>query len=1448
MSTTINSTGLNAAHHLNAELSNFHTWVIQIEECIIGKGLKGYLDGTIIRPKVVQTSSQTPIVDTPIYSLNPSLAEFIYRDGIARSILINSILDPVTAGVDRTGTTHKCWTSVLETCSPQSDAMISLVSRQLETTFMTDDTSVQNVQNHITEMKGLRHKLNELGKNLTDKDFQGHLIRSLPATTEWMGISGSLHRQSLSNCIADIITNAITINGFRSRPKVHTGALATSSNSPTRRCSNPQCKARNRTSHVITDCYWPGGGKEGQFPSNFGKRNGTPQSNITTISSSPGASIAYSPHYALSAVSRACGFDWADEPCGIEVRIGGSDEDVCMRIEKCPSATVEETGDKDDGRVYECLSEDSTYVLEAIQEAVAYVTVAQPHFPQPTSSAPLDSGATDHFFRHREAFSDYKEIPTRFGHAAQSGDGFPIVGRGSVTRNIHTDGKWATVTFRNALHAPTLASDLISVSQLDKAGCTTIFETNKATVTKGRQQLFGASINNNIYCVNMEPIPGAFLSTSTPASLCQWHRRLAHGSAEVIKTMADKDLVDGLSITSRETPGKCVDCILARQTTRPYDKPSDPDVDPLELVAFDLWGPSRIPTDAGNIYMMAIVDSGSGTHAAEFLPNKGDTATIAAFDRYRVTAEAESGKRIRTVLTDNAFVSKAWEDYFTSHDIHHVTTTPYSSAQNGLAERAIRQITEDMRANLRDSGLGPSYWAHAADHSTYTRNYIPSRRHPNRIPREILTGKRQDISHLRVFGSRCWCKVPVINGHQVDGGDKIDNRGEECIFLGYAPGSGNYICQDKQGRIIDSRTVTFEEGVPHRTRDSDEIEFTNISPSPPSPAPDSPPPHTPETSEQLPKPDIIPPTSDNAPRNRRSRAEIWGTIPTRSSPRLNPVVEETNAAANTAMTDPISQLSGELDDCIVLLSSDPMTISVPKSYSEAIRVDKPRWFSAMDVEMDNHREKGTWELVDPPPGANIMDCRWVYDIKLDGHGKWIRDKARLVGKGFTQQLGVDYTETWAAVSRMESIRMVAAVAASLDLKLWQIDFIAAYLNSTPEVDIYMRQPPGYIVPGHENSVCHLKKTLYGTMQGAYDWARTLDAGFTSIGYQASKADPCVRVKRSGSNLTLTATYTDDVWGASTTSELGEEAKKELGRLWDIKDVGENHRLLGMRVDQDLDKGTVTLSQRAYFEQVLTRFKLNNITPRNTPLPIGIQLNADMAPITETEKREMKDKPYREVLGCVMWCQLATRPDLSFTVGLLSRFQSNPGIEHWKALMHVVGYIKNTIDYGIVFSRDCPLKPFGYVDASYGDDPDTRRSTSGQVFIMAGGPVSWSSKRQATVALSTVEAEYVSLSRGAQQLRWMFAWMEEIGMEQERPGHLKGDNEGSVSLTKNTHGHHRVKHIDLRLHYIRELVASKEITVDSIRGTENPADLFTKPLPRDTHYRYLKDLNIIQITT
>ena len=209
----------------------------------------------------------------------------------------------------------------------------------------------------------------------------------------------------------------------------------------------------------------------------------------------------------------------------------------------------------------------------------------------------------------------------------------------------------------------------------------------------------------------------------------------------------------------------------------------------------------------------------------------------------------------------------------------------------------------------------------------------------------------------------------------------------------------------------------------------------------------------------------------------------------------------------------------------------------------------------------------------------------------------------------------------------------------------------------------------------------------------------------------------------------------------------------------------------------------------------------------------------------------------------MWGQLATRPDLSFTVSLLSRFQANPGIEHWKGLLHVIGYIRNTMDYGLTYSRDSDLTPLAYVDADYGGCRDTRRSTSGYVFTMSGGPVTWSSKRQAMVALSTVEAEYVAMSRCSQQMVWMQTWLDEVEIEHNIPGIIRGDSHGAIALGRNTKDHGKVKHIDIRHHYLRELIKSGAISFKQVPSADNVADLFTKPLACDHHYRFLDVLNI-----
>ncbi len=212
----------------------------------------------------------------------------------------------------------------------------------------------------------------------------------------------------------------------------------------------------------------------------------------------------------------------------------------------------------------------------------------------------------------------------------------------------------------------------------------------------------------------------------------------------------------------------------------------------------------------------------------------------------------------------------------------------------------------------------------------------------------------------------------------------------------------------------------------------------------------------------------------------------------------------------------------------------------------------------------------------------------------------------------------------------------------------------------------------------------------------------------------------------------------------------------------------------------------------------------------------------------------------------MWGQLATHPDLCYLVSLLARFQSNLGPAHWKALLHIIGYIKGTMDYRILFSHNEPLTPVGFVDANYGGCCNTAQSTSGYMFTMAGGPVCWSSKCQATIALSTVEAESVSLTRTMQQMMWIMSWMEEVQLPQLHPAVLYGDNQGAVALTKNTRSHHKVKHIRIHEHFIRDLVKDGDIWVDFIHGNANPADMFTKPLPCDAHHGHLKGLTIVPL--
>ncbi len=784
------------------------------------------------------------------------------------------------------------------------------------------------------------------------------------------------------------------------------------------------------------------------------------------------------------------------------------------------------------------------FTCEADPAGTAFVTTT---FEGRTPSVTLtfmDSGASDYFFRNREDFTEYTPVAFRTGSSAVEGKGtFEILGQGTATKTFRLDGKDIKLTFKNALHSPSLAANLISVSALDKAGLSTVFSNGRAAVRdRSGKEVFAGRGSDGMYVLDAAPTPQAMSSRSSPTSLCNWHRRFVHMSPTKIEEMASKKLVDGLDITSDPLQGRCEDCILARHARRPFDEPTDPNVDPLELVATDLWGPSRTASPSGKTYMMIFVDSGTSFKAGEFLADKADDTTVAVFDRYRRMAETQTGRKVKRVRADRAFAGAKWVQYCTEHGILLELTAPHSSAQNGLAERALRTTMEDTRALLSDSGLADRYWAEAASMSIFTRNLAPSSRHPGVVPAEAFSKRRQDVSFLRVFGSTCWAKKPTSGGVLVDGGSKLEDRSKKCIFLGYA--GSNYRVLDQSGRVFVSHDVIFDEGPAHRTMSVGETEDEPPLNTSATPASSSSPVTPPATSPTEPTPTV--PTEPTLRRSTRlARPSTDASESLLSEQREAEARASGKDWATNSKQPRASMASGN--------SPDPY---IPRNYQDALRVDEERWKAAMDVEYQMHMTKHTWDLVDRPEGVNVMDCKWVFGMKWDGDGNWLRDKARLVGKGYTQQYGLDYNDTWAAVTRLESVRMSAAVAAKLDLVLWQVDFVSAYLNSETKEDIYMRQPPGYVVEGQEEKVCKLVHTIYGTMQGGHDWFETLGKTYEDLGYRASRADPCVRtIGQPGGEYTIMDTYTDDVWGASSSAQEASRRKKELEEKWELTDVG-----------------------------------------------------------------------------------------------------------------------------------------------------------------------------------------------------------------------------------------------------------------------------------------------------
>jgi hypothetical protein len=504
----------------------------------------------------------------------------------------------------------------------------------------------------------------------------------------------------------------------------------------------------------------------------------------------------------------------------------------------------------------------------------------------------------------------------------------------------------------------------------------------------------------------------------------------------------------------------------------------------------------------------------------------------------------------------------------------------------------------------------------------------------------------------------------------------------------------------------------------------------------------------------------------------------------------------------------------------------------PNSFSEAMRrPDASMWYDAAATEIRALVENGTWELVKLPPGKKAIGCRWVFRVKRNVDGTVERYKGRLVAQGFSQRPGIDYDETFAPTPRWAAIRAVLALAALEDLELESVDISSAFLNGELEEEVYMRQPEGF-EEGTPDYVCRLIKSLYGLKQSPRCWHIKLNSVLSQMGFERILCDHSIWVWRKDDSRIIVPVFVDDMTLAGKDAMAIAQVKKDLATHFKLRDLGPTSRLLGVHITRNRSTRTLQLSQRQYILDILNHHGFTESRAVNTPMDPGLRLSAHGdRTLTPQQEEELRKFPYMTCVGELLYLAVATRPDIARTVSVLCRYNANPGYQHMLAVKHLWRYLRTTIDVKLTYRPD-PKSPdlfTTFCDADHGGCADTGHSTSGWVVKMGTGAISWMSKLQSIVALSTTEAEYVAACSAGQEILWLRHLFAEFGYALSSPSTLHMDNRSALSVARNPEHHGRMKHLDLRFYWLRDCVNDGQMAVEYLPTNQMPADILTKSL-------------------
>jgi len=508
----------------------------------------------------------------------------------------------------------------------------------------------------------------------------------------------------------------------------------------------------------------------------------------------------------------------------------------------------------------------------------------------------------------------------------------------------------------------------------------------------------------------------------------------------------------------------------------------------------------------------------------------------------------------------------------------------------------------------------------------------------------------------------------------------------------------------------------------------------------------------------------------------------------------------------------------------------------PRTYEEALSgTDAIFWERAIHEELQAHSKNKTWEIVSLPKGRKPIGFIWVFKIKYPEDENMRRHKARLCAKGCSQHADIDYGEIFSPVVRYESIRVLLAIAVQCNLKAIQFDVSTAYLNSDLEKTTYMRIPDGLEV-NDKNAVLKLNKAIYGLKQSGRCWNRKFEDFLKNLGFLQSNADKCVYIATIDNKKIYLALYVDDGLILAPDTNVLNKITDSLKLEFHIT-TSDLKYFVGMEIVRQ--PKSIHIHQKNYIFKLLQKFNMVDANVVTTPADPNVRLKKP------ANGEKQCNPPYREAVGSLLFLSIVSRPDIAYAVSVVSRYLDNYDNSHWTAVKRIFRYLKGTDNFGIVYSNQ-PNALIGYSDSDHAGDVDTRRSTTGYAFILSGGCITWASKRQSTVSLSTTEAEFIAACEATKEAVWLRKLLNDIEHPCVLPTVLKVDNQRAIKLSKNPEFHRRSKHIDVRYQFICEKVKDCEIDTQYVATDNQCADIFTKALCRDKFETLRRCLNIIDI--